>query len=326
MHRAFFFCFSCVVFILSLTVAPGCSQTAGTGGGGSGGAVGSVVVGVTSDLRVGVDLVQIHVVMRAAGSVVNDEVLSTTSTAHPLALLAEFPFTNLPDGTPVDVSIDAFGPGSSTTPLLNRLAATTVVAGEKLLLHVSLDANCVVGPGTAAPTCSSPQTCSGGVCVDEQVPASTLPAYTPGWNNVSTDPCKLAGGGAPIVIVGQGQADYLPMMDGDTAQVEQGPQGGHHIWVAIRAKNLAQSGSITDITGHFPDLNIDVGPFDVIFTMEQDEGGYCKLYGLRFQLDQNNPIQGLLGHPLDVTVKVTDPTKAVGVGTRNVVLSQTYIM
>ena len=129
-----------------------------------------------------------------------------------------------------------------------------------------------------------------------------------------------------MVIVGEGQSDYLPLMDGDTDQVEQGPQGGHHVWVALRAKNLHEEGSITAITGHFPDLGIDVGPFNVIFTQEIDEGGYCKIYGLRFQLDQSVPIQGLLGHPLDITVTVTDTDDAVGTGKRSVVLSQTYLM
>jgi hypothetical protein len=116
----------------------------------------------------------------------------------------------------------------------------------------------------------------------------------------------------------------MPMMDGATAQVMQGPQGGHHIWVAILDKNLAEAGSITSVTGHFPDLGVDVGPFNVIFTFDVDGGGYCELFGLRFQLDQVTPIDQLLGHPLDVTVTVTDPTMAVGVGTRHVVLSQTY--
>ena len=127
------------------------------------------------------------------------------------------------------------------------------------------------------------------------------------------------------LAVGEGQADYLPEMDGDTAQVEAGPQGGHHIWVALRAKGLRQSGSITSISGHFPDLNLDVGPFNVIFTMEPDEGGFCKLYGLRFQLDQVVDINTLLGHPLDVKVTVSDPDMDVGVGTRSVVLSTTFL-
>ena len=132
-------------------------------------------------------------------------------------------------------------------------------------------------------------------------------------------------GGPTIVTVGEGQSDYLPTMDGDVAQVEAGPQGGHHIWVAIRVKGLLQSGSITSITGHFPELNLDVGPYQVIFTLDQDEGGYCKLYGLRFQLDQTTPIDQLLGKTLEMQVKVTDKDGDVGVGKRTVVLSKNFL-
>jgi hypothetical protein len=164
-----------------------------------------------------------------------------------------------------------------------------------------------------------------GVCRDEHVDAALLEPYSPDWLKASSDPCKPTNPGAPTVIVGHGQGDYLPTMDGDVAQVEAGPQGGHHIWVAARMKNLRQSGSITEVTGHFPDLNLDVGPFDVIFTFEPDEGGYCKLYGLRFQLDANTDIQPLLGHPLDLEVKVTDPDNDVGEGTKSVVLSSDFI-
>jgi hypothetical protein len=163
------------------------------------------------------------------------------------------------------------------------------------------------------------------VCVASVVPPQNLPAYTSTWS-APADPCKPPGAGPPVVIVGEGQADYIPLMDGDTDQVEAGPQGGHHVWVAIRTKNLRQSGSITAVTGHFPDLGVDVGPFNVIFTQEIDEGGYCKIYGLRFQLDQQVNINTLLGHPLDITVAVTDPDGTVGTGTRSVVLSQTILM
>lgn len=300
---------------LLLLVAPACG----------GPAVGSVVVGLTSDLRVGVDIDEIHVVMRAAGAVVTDEIMSTSSTAHPLVLPAELRFTDLPGGTAVEVTLDAFGPADTTTPLLTRLAATTIVAGETLLFPVVLDSRCVVEPGSSAPVCAAPQTCIAGQCASESVAAGALQPYSPTWSTVSTDPCKPPGGGAPVVIVGEGQDDYLPLASGAVDQVEQGPQGGHHVWVALRAKNLSQSGSITSVTGVFPDLGVDVGPFNVIFTMEIDEGGYCKLYGLRFQLDQQVSIQTLLGHPLDITVTVTDPEMDVGVGKLNVVLSQTYL-
>jgi hypothetical protein len=313
---------------LLLLVAPACGDPTGTGAGGAGGsnaANGTVIVGVTSDLRVGVDLASLHVVMRAAGQVVKDETLSATGPKSTLAFPTELPFTDLPGGTAVDVTIDAFRPGDSSTPLVTRRAATEIVAGKKLLLRVVVDSRCIVAPGSSTPVCTAPQTCVAGLCMDEHVDAAKLKPYTSTWADGAGDVCKPAGAGAPTVIVGEGQADYLPTMDGDTAQVEAGPQGGHHIWVALRMKNLKQSGSITSVTGHFPDLGFDVGPFDVIFTFEPDEGGYCKLYGLRFQLDQSNDITTLLGHPLDVTVKVSDPDMDIGVGTRSVVLSSDFL-
>jgi hypothetical protein len=310
MRHALAFLYACLL----LLVAPACG----------GGAAGSVVVGLTSDLRVGVDIDQVHVVMRAAGAVVTDEILSTSSAAHPLVLPTELRFPDLPGGTAVEVTLEALAP-ADTTPLLTRLAATTIVAGETLLLPVVLDSRCVVEPGSSAPVCAAPETCIAGVCESESVAPSTLEPYSPNWASASTDPCKPPGGGAPVVIVGEGQDDYLPLANGAVDQVEQGPQGGHHVWVALRAKNLSQSGSITSVTGTFPDLGVDVGPFNVIFTMEIDEGGFCKLYGLRFQLDQVVNIDTLLGHPLDMTVTVTDPEMDVGVGKLDVVLSQTYL-
>jgi hypothetical protein len=292
-----------------------------------GGPTGTIVVGVTTNMRLGVDFDAIHVVMHAGGATVLDEVQQVSGGAGaPLTLPEELRFTELPAGTAVDVELTALeivGPSSST--LATRSAATSIVAGETLLLALNLDYHCVVAPGATAPTCAAPLTCVAGACQDDQVDPSTLPAYTPSWADAtSSDPCKLPGS-TPVVIVGQGQADYLPMTDGETAQVYQGPQGGHHIWVAIRTKGLTMSGSITSVTGHFPDLNVDVGPFSVIFDLMPDEGGYCKLYGLRFQLDEVEPIAGLLGHPLDVKVTVTDADMDVGVGTRAVVLSKTYL-
>jgi hypothetical protein len=318
MRHGLTFLLSSLLTLVFLTfLALGCGH-------GPDGSTGTVIVGVTSDLRVGVDIVSLHVVMRAGGVVVLDQVRTPTSPT-PLQLPAELPFTDLPGGTPVDVTLDAFGSASAGAPLVTRLAGTTVVAGVKLLLEVGLDASCVAVPGATVPTCAAPQTCVSGQCAASTVSAQSLPMYTSTWSEPA-DPCKPAGAGPPVVLVGVGQADYLPLMDGDTDQVEAGPQGGHHVWVAIRTKNLRQSGSITSITGHFPDLGIDVGPFNVIFTQEIDEGGYCKIYGLRFQLDQQVNIDTLLGHPLAITVTVTDKDGTVGTGTRDVVLSQTILM
>lgn len=327
MHRAFALVFAS---IFALLLAPGCnggSVPDPTGGGG--GTVdpthGTVIVGVTSDLRVGVDIDRVHVVMMVAGKIITEEDLTTTSMTLPLKLPTELAFEDLAGGTDVAVRLDAYGVGGGSMPLTTRTGSTKIIAGKKLLFRVALDSRCVVSPGSSAPTCDAPETCVAGACAASAVDSKVLPPYSSTWTKVSNDICKPTGSGAPVVSVGEGQADYLPAMDGAFAQVEAGPQGGHHIWIAIRMKGLLQSGSITSVTGHFPDLNQDIGPFQVIFTFDQDEGGYCKLYGLRFQLDQTLPVDQVLGQKLDVQVKITDKEGAVGIGKRRVVLSKQFI-
>lgn len=316
-----------VVLLVLLAAVAGCGGTGDPGG--SGGApvdpnAGTIIVGVTTDLRVGVDIDRVHVIMRTGDQVTRDELLGESKSA-PLVLPTELRFENLAEGTKISVELEAFRIGDSTKPLVVRMASSKILAGKSLLLRVQLDSRCAVSPGGSAPICVAPETCVAGLCAEAAVDARNLPAYTPGWEKASTDICKPQGAGAPIVTVGEGQSDYLPTQDGDVAQVEAGPQGGHHIWVAVRMKNLLQSGSITTITGHFDDPVADVGPYQVIFTFDQDEGGYCKLYGLRFQLDQTIEIEKLLGKTVKVTVKVTDKDGDVGVGTRLVKLSDTFI-
>jgi hypothetical protein len=138
--------------------------------------------------------------------------------------------------------------------------------------------------------------------------------------------CKLAPGGTAEVVIGRGQSDYLPIVDLETLRVEAGPQGGHHVWIAIRMKNLLRSGSRTTLSAIAPDIGVDVAPYEVIFTFDPDEGGYCKLYGLRFQLDASGvDYQPLLGKELDVTGVVTDRTGDTAKGFRRVMLSDVVL-
>ncbi len=315
------------IFALHLTA--GCNGDAVPNGDKDGGTVepnhGAVIVGVTSDLRVDVDIDRVHVVMLVDGKVTKEEDLTASSSSSPLKLPAELAFEDLADGADVAVQLDAYGPGGGTSPLTSRIASTKIVAGKKLLFRVALDSRCVASPGSNAPSCAAPQTCIAGACAASAVKSSSLPVYSSTWTKVSNDTCKPSGSGAPIVTIGEGQSDYLPTMDGVEAQVEAGPQGGHHIWIATRMKGLLQSGSITSVTGHFPELNQDIGPFQVIFTFDQDEGGYCKLYGLRFQLDQALSVDQVLGKTLELQVKITDKEGAVGVGKRTLVLSKQFI-
>jgi len=329
MHRAFALVFAS---IFALVLAPACNGDGApnpTGGSGGRGTVdpthGTVIAGVTSDLRVGVDIDRVHVVMKVAGKITKEEDLTTASASSPLELPTELAFEDLAGGTDVAVQLDAFGVGGGSTPLTTRTGSTKIIAGKTLLFRVALDSRCVVSPGSSAPTCDAPETCVAGACAASAIDSKTLPPYSSTWTKVSNDICKPTGSGVPVVSIGEGQADYLPTMDGAKAQVEAGPQGGHHIWIAVRMKGLLQSGSITSITGHFPELNQDIGPFQVIFTFDQDEGGYCKLYGLRFQLDQTLPVGQVLGKKLDVQVKITDKEGVVGIGKRSVVLSKQFI-
>jgi hypothetical protein len=128
------------------------------------------------------------------------------------------------------------------------------------------------------------------------------------------------------VQVGTGQTDYLPLTAGQSVQAELGPQGGHHIWIATRQENLKQAGSTTTITSVQPSTGL-VGPRTAyIFTFQPDEGGFCKLAGLRYQLDQDGTDYHLfLGQPLDVTVTIADSTGATGTGVAHINIAPTIL-
>ncbi|MDI1477487.1 hypothetical protein [Polyangium sp. y55x31] len=289
-----------------LLILPSCSGGAPTRG--------SLVVGVTSDLRVGVDVLRLHVIRKVNGAMISDEELFSDG-ASPFEIPLEIGFADLEGGDDVDVEIEAFG--STSTPLVIRTAGSTIEAGRTLLLRVDLSAACA---GSTAPTCDAPQTCTGGVCGASYVSPAMLEDYRSGWAKGKADICK-PNDGPPTLIVGKGQADYLPTSDYDLAQIEAGPQGGHHIWIALRMKNLRQSGSITTLTGHVEELGLDINPFTVIFTFDPDEGGYCKLYGLRFQIDGATDVEQLLGKTLLVKASVKDKDGDVGTAERWVKLS-----
>ncbi|MEZ4300299.1 MAG: hypothetical protein R3B70_35465 [Polyangiaceae bacterium] len=281
---------------------------------------GAVVLGIRSKLTPGIGIDAMHVVLKTGGEIVLDEQLEADKGA--LKFPSEFRIEDLNDGETFEATVEGIVGG---TTAVTRLASTEAAAGRDLLLEIELEAACMEAPGSSAPACKAPGTCVKGTCKDSHVAPDKLPDYDPAWSTQTIDTCKPQGADDPIVVVGEGQADYLPTTDGQVAQVEAGPQGGHHIWVAVRVKNLTQAGSITSLTGHFPDLGYDVGPFNVIFTFDPDEGGYCKIYGLRFQLDSVHAIEEMLGKTLELTATITDKDGDVGTGTRTVKLSDTIL-
>lgn len=232
----------------------------------------------------------------------------------------------------VEVRVEGYpglDPSSLGPTVLIRTARTSMVSGKDLLLRIRLEGRCATGlvGGVPGPTCSLPhETCIAGRCVDDALSPASLERYVPNWPVDVPDLCRPANPGPPEVIVGTGQSDYLPLADGQVIQAEQGPQGGHHFYVAIRLKNLKRSGSTTTISGLQPGTNVAIPPTAFVFTFDGDEGGYCKLYGLRYQLD-NGGIDWMqfLGKPLDVTVKVKDATGAEGTGVAHINIAPTII-
>lgn len=278
----------------------------------------------------GPDAKSAHVVATIGGQTVADKVIPAAQgspiTFNPTEVRVDAPAAQ--PNARLDVKVDVLA-GEGTAPLrapvlLTRLASTAFVPNQVKLLRLRLEQRCVsaaVAPGSVAfgPTCNAPQTCIAGRCADSTVAPQDLETFGPNWPTDIPDICRPPGAGAPEIIVGQGQTDYMPLADGEPQKLELGPQGGHHLWIAVRMKNLHQSGSRTTITGVQPDTNVAALPTAFVFTFDRDEGGYCKLFGLRYQLDNGGiDYKQFLGKPFDVTVEVEDSTGLKAKATKRV--------
>ena len=272
----------------------------------------------------------LHIVTTLGGQPSTDETIAPSALPHEVKLLP-------PGGdatAAIAVEVDAYEsatwtPQSSDAPVLVRTAETSFVPGKTELLRVMLQGQCLLAlPGgpPGGPTCTAPQTCIGGVCASDAVPPAALEPYAPSWATDVPDVCKPANAGAPAVQVGTGQTDYLPLTDGAMVQAEQGPQGGHHIWIAVRQQNLKQAGSTTTITSVQPGTGLAGPRMAFVFTFEPDQGSFCKLYGLRYQLDLDGTDYHLfLGQPLDVTVVIADSSGGSGTGVAHINVAPTLL-
>lgn len=269
---------------------------------------GEIVFGVTTEIPPSLVLTRVQTSLKVDGSEIDAQSLEGAALDFPF----EVPTGFQAEGSRVELTLQGFG-GSEL--LVTRTAATTVVSDRKILLEVALEDECV------GVECDGAETCVSGSCADPLEDSAHLPEYYEKWAGGETgDRCEP--GGDPVVIIGEGQSDYHPIDDGAVLDVEAGPQGGYHVWIAVRIKNLRQSGSVTEVTGVFPALGYEPPPLQVVFTFDPDEGDYCKLYGLRFRLDDtDHPIESLLGETLEVTVRISDQDEDTGEATTTVVLS-----
>ncbi len=293
---------SCLGWVAATCVAVGGAFTLSAGCGSSG----EVVFGVKVAKDLAIDAMEAEVFVDGG---------STGKTSYgPAEVRApiEIDAADLEDQAEVRVVLVGTNAG---TEAIRSSASTKAISGRKILYELHLEKDC------AGVSCGEGETCSEGACVSDFADPSALPDYYSKWaGGGGGGVCEP--GGDPEVILGSGQSDFHEVKDGDVLQVEAGPQGGFHVWIAARMKNLAQSGSITDLAGQFTDVDYAPPPMSVIFTFDPDEGDYCKIYGLRFRLDDpDHPIESLLGEGIDLTLTITDPTGATESATRSVTLS-----
>jgi hypothetical protein len=298
-----------------------------------------LVIGVQSDPMGGV-VSSLHVVIRRAGAVVVDEWVKPprgSKVGFPQPWEKALSGAGL-GRAKVDVEVDAIGdPSAAAPPLLKRLSSTHFDPGRAALLRVPLESRCIVYPPMprgaskvpgplSGPACTEPFTCIMGVCQRPDVPPELLESYAPNWPGNAPDLCKARNAGRPDLQIGTGRSYYLPFTRDHVLQAEAGPQGGHHIWIATRMKNMKQAGSTTRIAGRQPETGLTIPPTTLAFTYSPDEGGYCKLYGIRYQLDNEGvDYRPFLGRPLDVTVTVTDPSGSTATATTRVQIAPTLV-
>jgi hypothetical protein len=87
-------------------------------------------------------------------------------------------------------------------------------------------------------------------------------------------------------------------------------------------RNLRRSGTTTSITSSIEGDPTPVVPSSFVFTFDPDEGGYCKIWGLRYQIDAGADLgttyKRFLGKRLVVTVELVDTTGAKASSTRTI--------
>jgi len=294
--------FSCVVW-LGLVLA-GCShdnEETST----------DVVVGLTTDMAVGFDFYELERTLKVNGVVTQSGLVSYG--AGDLRLPAELPAQVAEDGATIELSLAAFRMGEHV-PLVTRTATTRLLEGQSLLLPVSLEEAC------ASVSCAAHATCVKGACVDPLTDPSSLPAYDPTWIESAEDACKTAASGDPALVVGKGQMAFGSLVEGEVVPIEPGPQGGHHVWLALRVTGLRQMGSTLKVNGFYPDLDYKLPPFSSQVTLRK-AGDHCELYGVRFQVDRGIAVGTVRGLPLDVTFTLTDPTGDAATAETKVVIA-----
>ncbi|WP_437571300.1 hypothetical protein [Sorangium sp. So ce542] len=271
-----------------------------------------VVAGLTTDMAIGFEVHAIESTTKVDGVVTRAERLSYGS--GDLSLPAELPIAEARDGAEIELSVAAFRDGEAA-PIVTRTTATRAASGRSLLLPVSIDAAC---SGLA---CAASATCAAGACVDPFIAPSALDDHDPMWIASAKDACKTPSSGDPAIVIGQGESAFAPLDEGEVVPIEAGPQGGHHVWLALRVTGLRQMGSRLRVGGYFPELERELLPFTALVTLRRAGEGRCEIYGIRFQVDRGLSVEAVRGRALDVEVALEDPNGDAATAAQRVVIA-----
>jgi hypothetical protein len=246
-------------------------------------ATGTLVVGVSSEYHAGTELSRLEVEMNVDDVLVSDDSLQLGDPGAEFPL--ELTFEDAEDGARLAITLRGYD--ADDVLRVVRHMETEAIAGETRLARVHLQQLCRLTTGSetepSAPRCDeSTQTCIAGVCGSAYLAPSKQVPYSPDWVGID---CKPPDAGPAEVTLGFGQTDYAPAQDYDVAQLQAGIQGGHHVWFAARVRNLEARQAAISMTCELPALGKTVGPMPIVSLLVDDGDGYCRLHGIRFQVD-----------------------------------------
>jgi hypothetical protein len=113
----------------------------------------------------------------------------------------------------------------------------------------------------------------------------------------------------------------VPLEDLEVIDPIAGGQGGHHIWLAVRMRNLRQLSTVK-LTGHVLDLDHDIGPNIEMESFNEDPiSASCDTTRFFFVLDSSIAMSELFGMAVELSLEVTDADGAVGQDVRTVSIS-----
>ncbi|MEZ4293554.1 MAG: hypothetical protein R3B70_01160 [Polyangiaceae bacterium] len=287
---------------------------------------GAVVVGITADFQPGPDIARLSADVRVDGELFDSRVWIAKGSPE-LSFPLELPVSGLADGARVDVELLGFETmGENEAPFVRRDAATAILVGQTLLLRAHMEWECVpsfhLPGGELAPTCASPLTCVAAGCEDPFVDPSKLSPYSIDWAVDYADECRPEDAGEPAVEVGRGLESFEALAPGGPVPMVKGPQGGFHVWLALRARNLHRQGSVTHLQVTRQDSGEELCAVEVPWDFEPSGDGSCDLAGIQCVVSYDVAgAAALTGQAALVSAKVVDSTGDVGFGEQVVTLS-----